>query len=139
MSSSSQDLTPQLDLGSTFGALLIGVIIAAVLVGVTNIQAFVYFQMHSNTGRTFYKLVVHLLTFDVLHLALIIHCVYYYLVNNYANIGALTKVVWSFKAPVIYGVHLLYVYHIWIALPITIGIIVILCAEFNDTLCWLII
>ncbi|KAG0700743.1 hypothetical protein DFH29DRAFT_1080516 [Suillus ampliporus] len=142
MSSSSQDLTPQLDLGSTFGALLIGVIIAAVLVGVTNIQAFVYFQTHSDTGRTFYKLVViWFWTFDVLHLALIIHCVYYYLVNNYANIGALTKVVWSFKlqvminAPVIYGVHLLYVYRIWIvskgrsrALPITVGIIVILCA-----------
>jgi len=34
---------------------------------------------------------------DALHLALIIHCVYYYLVINYANISVLTEIVWSFK------------------------------------------
>jgi hypothetical protein len=32
-----------------------------------------------------------------MHLAFIIHCVYYYLVNNYGNIDTLTEVVWSFK------------------------------------------
>jgi hypothetical protein len=34
---------------------------------------------------------------DALHLALVIHCVYYYLVTNYANFEALTGVVWSGK------------------------------------------
>ncbi|KAG0694363.1 hypothetical protein DFH29DRAFT_1083851 [Suillus ampliporus] len=158
------DFTPQLDLGSTFGALLIGVIVAAVLVGVTNIQASSTFRRiatqgeHSiswlsyGSGMYLFELPssslsrlrrpLNFRTFDVLHLALIIHCVYYYLVNNYANIGALTKVVWSFKlqmiinAPVIYGYISWYVYRIWIvskgrsrcSLPITVGIIVILCA-----------
>ncbi|OAX33156.1 hypothetical protein K503DRAFT_859946 [Rhizopogon vinicolor AM-OR11-026] len=94
MSSSTQDLLPQsLDLGDTFGALLIGVTLAAVLFGVTNVQAFVYFQTHRDTGMTLYKLIViWLRILDTLHLVLITHCVYYYLVTNYASISALTGV-----------------------------------------------
>jgi hypothetical protein len=34
---------------------------------------------------------------DALHLALIIHCVYFYLVINCAIMGALTEIVWSSK------------------------------------------
>lgn len=34
---------------------------------------------------------------DALHLALIVHCIYYYLVTKYANFNALTEIVWSFK------------------------------------------
>jgi hypothetical protein len=36
-------------------------------------------------------------TLDALHLALIIHCVYYYLVTNYANVDVLMEIVWSYK------------------------------------------
>ncbi|KAG0692039.1 hypothetical protein DFH29DRAFT_1074038 [Suillus ampliporus] len=140
MSSSTQALIQQLNLGNTFGALFIGVIIAAILFGVTNVQAFIYFQTHRDTGRTFYKLVViGLWILDALHLALIVHCVYYYLVNNYGNIGALTEIVWSFKLQIIidvvliYGVHIMYTYRIWIVsrgrsrtLPIIVVIIMVL-------------
>ncbi|KAG1861781.1 hypothetical protein DFJ58DRAFT_657271 [Suillus subalutaceus] len=100
MSSSAQDLIPTLNIGNTFGALFIGVTIAAVLFGLSNVQAFVYFQAHRGTGTTFYKLAVrlyHHLILDAVHLALIVHCVYYYLVSNYANVNALTEIVWSFK------------------------------------------
>ncbi|KAG1845626.1 hypothetical protein C8R48DRAFT_734055 [Suillus tomentosus] len=110
MSSSAQDAIPQLDLGNTFGALFIGVILAAVLFGLTNVQAFIYLQAHRNAGITFFKLVVHSFpTFrisDALHLALTIHCVYYYLVNNYANFGVLTEIVWSLKALIVPMVQL---------------------------------
>jgi len=41
--------------------------------------------------------------FDALHLALITHCIYYYLVTNYANISALKEIVWSFKVSVCFG------------------------------------
>jgi hypothetical protein len=86
MSFLKQDFLPQtLDLGNTFGALFIGVILAAVsvnpplsgtqsklitlsssqpisrssLFGVTNVQVLIYFQTHSGgTGMAFYKLVV---------------------------------------------------------------------------------
>ncbi|KAG1733056.1 uncharacterized protein EDB91DRAFT_653903 [Suillus paluster] len=139
-SDSAQDITPQLDLGDTFGALFIAAIIAALLFGVTNVQAFVYFQTHRGTGTTFYKLVVIFLwTLDALHLALIVHGIYYYLVINYANIAALPEIEWSSKLQIpidtviVWGVNFLYVQRIWIVnrgrsrtLPITVGIIVVL-------------
>jgi hypothetical protein len=77
MSSSAQDLLPQVDLGNTFGALFIGVALSAVFVnyfltmrsilnicrcnslfGLTNVQIFIYFQTHRDTKMTFFKLIV---------------------------------------------------------------------------------
>ncbi|KAG2125368.1 hypothetical protein DEU56DRAFT_961897 [Suillus clintonianus] len=150
MSSSTQDLIPQLQLGNTFGALFIGVIIATMLFGLTNVQAFFYFQTHKGTGITFNTLaVLWLWILDALHLFLIVHCIYYYLVTNYANISALTNIVWSFKLQIIidvliiYGVHALYAYRIWIvakgqsrALPVTVGIIVILTSGVSISTIW---
>ncbi|KAG2071896.1 hypothetical protein BDR04DRAFT_478233 [Suillus decipiens] len=150
MSSSMQDLTPQLHLGNTFGALFIGAACAAILFGLSNIQAFVYFQMHKGTVISFLKLVVALLwMLDALHLFLVFHCVYYYLVAHYADIGALTEIVWSFKLQIVvdviivYGVHLLYLHRIWIVgkgrsriLPMTVGAIITLGSGIAITLIW---
>ncbi|KAG2151810.1 hypothetical protein BD769DRAFT_4554 [Suillus cothurnatus] len=150
MSSSTQDLIPQLQLGNTFGALFIGVIFAAILFGLSNIQALFYFQTHRGTGISFYKLAVAWLwTLDSLHLFLIVHCVYYYLVAHYADVSVLTEIVWSFKLQivinviVIYGVHLLYFHRIWIVgkgrsrvLPIVVGVIVTLGSGVAVALIW---
>ncbi|KAG2088746.1 uncharacterized protein F5147DRAFT_43804 [Suillus discolor] len=150
MSLSEQDLTPQINIGKTFGALFIGVTIAAVLFGLSNVQAFIYFLTHVGTGMTFYKLaVIWLWILDALHLILIGHCVYYYLVINYANVSALTEIVWSFKLQIVvevfivYGVHLLYVYRIWIIsrgrsriLPIIVGLIEISLSGVAIALIW---
>ncbi|KAG2038604.1 hypothetical protein BDR03DRAFT_1009825 [Suillus americanus] len=150
MSSSTQDLIPQLHLGNTFGALFIGVTFAAILFGLSNIQAFYYFQTHRGTGISFLKLAVAWLwILDALHLILIVHCVYYYLVSHYADISALTEIVWSFKLQVaidviiIYGVHLLYFHRIWIVgkgrsrvLPIVVGVIVTFGSGVAITLIW---
>ncbi|KAG2088747.1 uncharacterized protein F5147DRAFT_726600 [Suillus discolor] len=138
----SQDLIPHAQLTSTFGVLFIGVILAAILFGVTNVQAFIYFQTHSHcdTGITFHKLVVICFwILDALHLALIVHCVHFYLVINYANISALSEIVWSAKlqavvaASSIFAAHLLYVHRIWTVskgrskvLAIIVGIAVVL-------------
>ncbi|KAG1797133.1 uncharacterized protein HD556DRAFT_275332 [Suillus plorans] len=126
MSSSAQDPIPQLDLGNTFGALFIGVILASVLFGLTNVQAFIYLQAHRSAGITFFKLVVAWLwILDALHLALTIHGVYYYLVTNYANFGVLTEIVWSLKLVIniliVPMVHLLYVHRIWKGIAITLA------------------
>ncbi|KAG1842972.1 hypothetical protein F4604DRAFT_1825509 [Suillus subluteus] len=70
------------------------------LFGLTNVQAFIYLQAHKSAGISFFKLVIFPKTFrifDALHLALTIHCVYYYLVTNYANFGVLAEIVWSLK------------------------------------------
>ncbi|KAG1861761.1 hypothetical protein DFJ58DRAFT_725604 [Suillus subalutaceus] len=140
MASSTQDLIPHLHLANTLGALFIGVIIAAVLFGVTIVQVFIYFQTHSGTGITFYKLVVILLwILDALHLALIVYSIYFYLVINYANISALKEIVWSCKLQFVVTVftifveHLIYVYRICTVskgrskvLSIIVGVVVVL-------------
>ncbi|KAJ8584255.1 hypothetical protein M405DRAFT_866374 [Rhizopogon salebrosus TDB-379] len=140
MSSSTQDLLPSVDLRNTFGAIFIGAVFAAILFGLSNVQAFIYFQTHRGTGITLFKLVViGLWALDAFHLALVIHCIYYYLVTDYANFDALTEVVWSGKLQIVLAmftvwvIHFMYAYRIWIvskgrsrALPIIVYIIVIL-------------
>ncbi|KAG1733040.1 uncharacterized protein EDB91DRAFT_1226279 [Suillus paluster] len=148
MSSSTQDVIPQLDLGNTYGALFIGAILATILFGVTSVQAFIYFQTHKGTGMTLYKLaVIWLWTLDTLHLTLIVYGLYYYLVTNYANTAGLSELVWSSKllipvgTIIVWGVHLLYLHRIWIVskgrsrvLPIIVGIFVVLCS--GESVTW---
>ncbi|KAG2355644.1 hypothetical protein BDR07DRAFT_1364979 [Suillus spraguei] len=150
MSSSVQDLIPQLNIETTFGALFIGINIAAILFGLNNVQALIYFQTHRGTGMTFYKLaIIWLWILDALHLTFIVHCVYYYLVIKYANLNVFTEIVWSFKLQIvfevfiIYGIHLLYVYHIWLfsqgrsrILPIAVAIITTLTSAVGIVLIW---
>ncbi|KAG2357591.1 hypothetical protein BDR07DRAFT_1419928 [Suillus spraguei] len=123
MSSSTQVTTDKLhvDPRSTYGAFLIGCILTALLFGVTNIQAFIYVRTHAGRWTKFYKSIVLLLwTLDAMQLALTVHCVYYYLVTNFANTGALVEVVWSLRLQVafnvltVYMIHLLYSHRIWI-------------------------
>ncbi|KAH7922961.1 hypothetical protein BV22DRAFT_1036955 [Leucogyrophana mollusca] len=109
------------DLNQTYGALFIGTTLAAVLFGLTNVQAFVYFQNHRGSGVTFFKLVIcYLWILDAIHLAFATHMTYYYLINNYADPLALPVIVWSFQARVVvdvfivYVIYLLYVQRIWI-------------------------
>ncbi|KAJ8591408.1 hypothetical protein M405DRAFT_860551 [Rhizopogon salebrosus TDB-379] len=130
--------TQSVDIGNTLGALFIGVILGAVLVGISNVQAFVYFYTRRKTGITFYAVVVpSLWTLDALHLAVIVHYVYYYLVTDFSNLSELSQVVWSFKLHIfldiiiIFSVHALYLHRIWKAskgrsraIPIIIAIVV---------------
>lgn len=92
-----------LDLGSTIGVAFIGVAISSMAYGVTCCQTFYYYR--SNRGRAdpwYYKtLVAVLLILDSLHQALIIHSLYYYLVENYGNSITLTMNVWSLSAEII--------------------------------------
>ncbi|OAX34898.1 hypothetical protein K503DRAFT_785446 [Rhizopogon vinicolor AM-OR11-026] len=95
--------TQRVDLGNTYGALFIGIILGAVLFGISNVQTFVYFHTRSKKGITFYALVVIFLwVLDALHLIVIVHCVYHYLVTDFSNISSLTEVVWSFKLHILF-------------------------------------
>ncbi|KAG1861635.1 hypothetical protein F4604DRAFT_1787286 [Suillus subluteus] len=140
----------QLDLNSTFGALYIGGTIGAILFGLSNVQAFLYFQSRKGSGFTFYKLAVSWLwLLDVLHVCLVNHLIYYYLIINYANPPALLEMVWSFKALIIvdvfivYSVHSLYIQRIWIIskgrtriLPVLMTVIIVLASGIGFVLVW---
>lgn len=140
----------QIDLDSTFGALYIGGAIGAILFGLSNVQAFLYFQARKDSGFTFYKLAVCWLWFlDALHVCLVNHMIYYYLITNYANPLALLEMVWSFKALIVidvcivYSVHLLYLQRIWIIskgririLPVLMTVIIVCASSVGFVMFW---
>ncbi|KAG2135081.1 hypothetical protein BD769DRAFT_1385679, partial [Suillus cothurnatus] len=122
---------PTFQIVNTFGALFIGVVLAAVLFGVTNVQVFIYFETHSGTGITFYKLVVRL-------------C--YLLVTSVIDSEVILEIVWSSKLQLVVAACTPQVFTIFVehlnfvltyavnlvgkgrskVLPITVGIVVVL-------------
>ncbi|KAH8110201.1 hypothetical protein DFH11DRAFT_814143 [Phellopilus nigrolimitatus] len=82
-------------LDNTLGAALIGLIVASILFGVTNIQAFMYYQSYGRDPRYMKWAIGFLWFLDVLHLALIAHVLYFYLVTNFTNLSAITASTWS--------------------------------------------
>ncbi|KZT10395.1 uncharacterized protein LAESUDRAFT_423687 [Laetiporus sulphureus 93-53] len=108
-----------MELGDTFGALLVGIFISAILFGVTNLQVFIYFKSYSN-DPTWTKLsVCYLWVLDALQLAFSFHVAYFNLIVNYFNPPGLLRLAWSFKAQDIVGsvaissVQTLYAIRVW--------------------------
>jgi hypothetical protein len=83
-----------LDLNNTFGALLLGTIISSILYGFTCVQSWHYFQNYSD-GPLVKVSVAALWILESLHSAFSIHAIYYYVILNYMNPGALVKATWS--------------------------------------------
>ncbi|KAK0482884.1 hypothetical protein EDD18DRAFT_1112519 [Armillaria luteobubalina] len=89
----------------TLGALYIGVTIAAVLYGVTNLQAVIYYRRYPNDWSVYQYSVGHLLrslqyvgflwTFDTVHVALSTYAVYVFLIHFFGDLdGALEYDSW---------------------------------------------
>jgi len=108
-----------LHLADTYGALFIGLLISAVLFGITNLQLFVYSQSYKDDHIWSKLAVCWLWLLDAVHLALISHAVYFYLVTNYANPLELSHVVWSFHLQLVVDmvtivtVQALYAVRLW--------------------------
>ncbi|KAJ6488153.1 hypothetical protein C8R47DRAFT_1071902 [Mycena vitilis] len=79
------------------GAWLIGVIVSAVLFGVTCLQIYLYFTKHCVRDPVFVKaFVAVLLSLDALHLALTSHALYYATVTNFGDeFGSFGRPAWS--------------------------------------------
>ncbi|KAF5367897.1 hypothetical protein D9757_011249 [Collybiopsis confluens] len=89
-------------LDNTFGATLIGVIVAGVLLGVSLSQTYYYFSQQSDTPAI-RSLVAAIVFFEVVHQIMISHSVYYYLVTNYNKPYALVAVIWSLLTEVFFN------------------------------------
>ncbi|KAH8804266.1 hypothetical protein DL96DRAFT_637435 [Flagelloscypha sp. PMI_526] len=90
------------NMDTTLGAAFIGVVVAAVLHGVSCVQAWYYFT-HQRDPSYLVALVVAVMVFDTVHQALISHTVYTYLVTNYGNPAILTQLTWSLLTEVIFN------------------------------------
>ncbi|RDB29953.1 hypothetical protein Hypma_013819 [Hypsizygus marmoreus] len=73
----------KIDLDDSMGSMLIGVIISAVLFGVSLVQTFYYYLSYPKDVWYLKALVVSTVVFDTVHLGLISHTVYHYLVSHY--------------------------------------------------------
>ncbi|KAH0580111.1 hypothetical protein H2248_002918 [Termitomyces sp. 'cryptogamus'] len=109
----------EVTLGNTMGAAFIGAMIAAILYGVTNLQAFLYYQNYRNDWYIHKYSVALLWALDTLHLSLTIAAIYHYLIRSFGSLEAVQLVVWSFKLGVainviiIVAVQTLYALRVW--------------------------
>ncbi|KAF7430980.1 hypothetical protein PC9H_006695 [Pleurotus ostreatus] len=108
-------------LNNTIGALYIGTVIAAVLYGFTTLQTYWYYHWYARRDTRVHQFAVAgLWTLDTLHLILICHGAYHYMVTGFGNFIGLLGLVWSLKLQVtinvliIFLVHSLYTYRVWL-------------------------
>ncbi|GLB44434.1 hypothetical protein LshimejAT787_1700610 [Lyophyllum shimeji] len=107
-------------LGNTVGALLLGLVGATFLYGITTLQAYWYYHRFARDSLL-HKVSVGLLwALDTFHLALTIHAVYMYIVPGFGNLAGLLHIYWSIKVQVsinvvvVLIVQSLYAYRVWI-------------------------
>ncbi|KAF8231687.1 hypothetical protein L208DRAFT_50039 [Tricholoma matsutake] len=88
---------------NTMGAILIGTIVSAALLGVAYVQMFYYFVEYSKDHWHLKLLVTCTVLCDSVHQALISHTAYTYLVTNYNNPAYLQSLVWSLLLEVFFN------------------------------------
>ncbi|KAH9920026.1 uncharacterized protein BXZ73DRAFT_104841 [Epithele typhae] len=87
--------TPPLSLDDTLGAGFLGLVAASCFYGITVVQTFIYYKRNEMDPGFLKGLVFFLWILDSLHLALVVHAIYFYAVINFANPAALEVLVWS--------------------------------------------
>ncbi|OBZ71785.1 hypothetical protein A0H81_08279 [Grifola frondosa] len=90
-------------LDKTQGAVFIGVIVAAMLYGVSCAQVWYFYIRYPNDSGLVKILVGLVWIFDTAHQALISHTVYTYLIVNYGNGNTLDRIVWSIIVEVLFN------------------------------------
>ncbi|KJA22398.1 hypothetical protein HYPSUDRAFT_121882, partial [Hypholoma sublateritium FD-334 SS-4] len=82
-------------LDSTLGAAFLGAISAAILYGVTSVQAFLYFSDCKQDGRWLRGMVGGFLILDTVHIAFTAHGLYFYLVTSFGDYTVLLSPTWQ--------------------------------------------
>ncbi|KAJ3887737.1 hypothetical protein GG344DRAFT_80441 [Lentinula edodes] len=127
----------------TFGAAYIGIVVAALLLGISVIQGFYYFT-HQKDGWILRGLVAGVLVFDFVHQVLITHTGYAYLITFWQQPAKLRIVIWSLLAEVLFNgltgfcVQCFLTYRIWklsgTKVWLTVVVISLVFAEFGEKL-----
>ncbi|ESK87025.1 hypothetical protein Moror_11985 [Moniliophthora roreri MCA 2997] len=92
-------LALRLDLGDTYGAVLIAVIISSCLYGVTCLQTWYYFRNY-NDRSLLRGIVLVILALETVHEILATHAIYHHLILNFGNPFALLIASWSAVATI---------------------------------------
>ncbi|KAF9475337.1 hypothetical protein BDN70DRAFT_935941 [Pholiota conissans] len=86
----------KINLNQSYGAYLIGTFISNILLGITCLQTYTYFRTYKD-GFFTKLLVATLLILELLHGALSMHVIYFYLITNFLDPLELFKPNWSIK------------------------------------------
>ncbi|KAJ7440251.1 hypothetical protein FB451DRAFT_1300620 [Mycena latifolia] len=82
-------------LDNTMGSMLLGVLVSAVLYGISLLQCLFYFTRYHRDPLYLKALVAVTLFLDSMHLAFVVHTIYHYLITNYYQHDTLEVMVWS--------------------------------------------
>ncbi|KAH8108733.1 hypothetical protein DFH11DRAFT_1070763 [Phellopilus nigrolimitatus] len=82
-------------MNTTFGAAFVGLVVSAVLYGLTLLQTYTYYRTYPNDSARLKSLVFILWFLDSLHLVLCTNAIYWYLVTNFNNPENLELTYWS--------------------------------------------
>lgn len=94
----------KIDLNQTFGAAFIGMVVAAILYGVTLLQTYNYYTLFPEDHIALRTMVAVLWALDTLSLGFVCRGVYTYLVTDFSNPIALLDTLWTITAePAISG------------------------------------
>ncbi|KAF9478010.1 hypothetical protein BDN70DRAFT_880548 [Pholiota conissans] len=105
---------------NTVGAIVLGVVGASFLFGITTLQAYWYYHSYPSDSLLHKCSVALLWTLDAFHLALVVHTVYAYVVGGFDDRYALLHIEWSLKLQisinvvVVLMVHSLYASRVWL-------------------------
>ncbi|KAM6501409.1 hypothetical protein JOM56_004423 [Amanita muscaria] len=89
---------------NTYGAALIGVIVSAMLYGITNLQTYFYYMTYPKDQGWMKTLVSVIWILDTVHMALVSMTIYHYLVTNYSNPSALAVGHWSLYVSIVVNI-----------------------------------
>ncbi|KAH9927672.1 uncharacterized protein B0H18DRAFT_1003213 [Fomitopsis serialis] len=115
----SSTQTFSLNLGSTMGAMLIGVVLSAMFQGITTMQTIFYYTTYPKDPIHLKLLVALLWTLDMLSLSIIAYGLYTYLVLDFLDVFDLLRINWGFATePIVSGtialiVHLFLAHRLW--------------------------
>ncbi|KAG0701645.1 hypothetical protein DFH29DRAFT_1000054 [Suillus ampliporus] len=83
------------DISNTFGAGFIGGMVTAILYGITTLQTYLYYVYYPRDDKNLKVLVAVVWVIDTLHVSLMCHALYHYLVSSFGDPDALNTGVWS--------------------------------------------
>ncbi|KIK40061.1 hypothetical protein CY34DRAFT_13979 [Suillus luteus UH-Slu-Lm8-n1] len=83
------------DIHDTFGAGFIGGMVTAILYGITTLQTYLYYVYYPKDTNGLKVLVAFIWVLDTLHVSLMCHALYYYLVSSFGDPNNLGTGVWS--------------------------------------------
>ncbi|KAF5371827.1 hypothetical protein D9615_009571 [Tricholomella constricta] len=86
---------PQLDIGRTFGAMFIGALLTMSVYGITTLQTYFYYTYYPKDAYGTKALVAIIWMLDTLHVILMCHSMYYYLISGFGNALMLVEGNWS--------------------------------------------